>query len=148
MLLSSNGPSIIALTETEATIIAIYRSPSSSSPDDLIVFEAIRHVATAPGECRIVGDFNAPPLTGQIAHFPSPMCSIKTFLPMQSKNFFTPTTRFRMGYWPSVLNLVFTKFSDTVSAIKLLAPLGPSHLDFTIHTSPYNQGLNGATINE
>ncbi len=70
MLISSNGPSIIALTETEATIIAIYRSPNSTSPDELIVFKAIRHVATAPGECRIVGDFYAPAVDWSNGTFP------------------------------------------------------------------------------
>ncbi len=31
-----------------------------TSSDDLLVLHAIRHVATVPGECLTVGDFNAP----------------------------------------------------------------------------------------
>ncbi len=36
------------------------RSPTSTLSDDLLILQAIRYVATAPGECLIVGYFNDP----------------------------------------------------------------------------------------
>ncbi len=38
-----------------------------------------------------------------------------------------PPTRFREGYNPLVLELVFTKYPDDVSSVQMLAPLGKSY---------------------
>ncbi len=71
---------------SQTTILAVYRSSNSTSSNDLLVLQAIRHVATTPGECLFVSDL-PPPLTGQIAHVQNLMGSIKTFSPLQKKNF-------------------------------------------------------------
>ncbi len=102
----------------------------TTTSDDLLFLHAIRHVATAPGECLIVGDFNTSAVDWPYRTCPKSDGFDKNFRTTAEEKIIyqsiTQPTRFRMGNRPSVLDLVFTKFSDTVPAIKLLAPLGSS----------------------
>ncbi len=105
-----------------------------------------------------------PPLTGQIAHVPNLMGSIKAFSPLQRKFLYQSIpqpTCFRIGKRPSVFDLVLPEFPDTVPAIILLTPLGNSDhallsVTFDFHDSHepahprakwcYNEQLKDAVV--
>ncbi len=98
------------------------------------------------------------PFIGHIALVPNLVGSIKLSYYCGEKFLYqsiTQPTRFRMGNRPSVLDLVFTKFPNIVSAIKywhlwgiVITHYYPSHVVFLIHTSPHVRELNGATMSE
>ncbi len=48
----------ISALSSPKSILAFYGYPNSTSLDDLLVLKAIRHVATAPGECLNIGDWS------------------------------------------------------------------------------------------
>ncbi len=122
--------STISAFPSQTTILAVYRSPNCISSDNLLVLQAIRHDATAPGECLIVGDFNALAVDWSNRTCPKSDGIDKNLLTTAEEEFLyqsiTKPTRFQLGNRPSVFDIVFTKFPNTVSAIKLLAPLGNS----------------------
>ncbi len=76
----------------------------------------------------MVGDFSAPAVERSNCTCPKSDGIDKNLLTTAEEEShyqsITKPTRFRLGNRPSVLDIVFTKFPDTVSAIKLLAPLG------------------------
>ncbi len=50
----------ISTFPSQTSTLAVYRNSNSVSPDDFLVLRVILLVATALGECLIVGDFNTP----------------------------------------------------------------------------------------
>ncbi len=50
----------ISTFPSQTSTLAVYRNPNSTSSYDFLVLQAIQHVATALGECLIVGDFYTP----------------------------------------------------------------------------------------
>ncbi len=103
----------------QTTVLVVYRSPNSTTSENLLGIQVIRRAATAPEVCLIVGDFNAPAVGD------------KNLLTNAEEEFLyqsiTQPIRFLMENQPLVLDLVLTKFPDTISTIRLLPALGNRH---------------------
>ncbi len=111
----------ISTFPSQTTILAVYRSSNSTSSGDLLVLQPIWHIATAPGECVIVGDFNAVAVDWSNRTCPKYDGLDKNLLTTAEEEFLyqsiTLPTCFRMGNRTSVLDLVFTKFSSLSNII-------------------------------
>ncbi len=154
----------ISTFPSQTTILVVYRSTNSNSSDGLLAIQAIRHVANAPGGCRIAGNFNAPVFDWSNRACPKSDGFDKTLSPLQRKflNHSIPQpTRFQIGKRPSVFDLVLLEFPDTVPAIILLTPLGnsdhaPLSVTFDFHDSHeptrprakwcYNEQMKAAVV--
>jgi hypothetical protein len=124
-------------------IILVYRSPSSCPPDDKRLLESLEHCATSFTNILILGDFNAPSVNWQVpaSHESN---TFDSRLKVVSENLFLfqmvlEPTRFRKSQNPSLLDLVFSSYPDSISEIQIAPPFGKSDhsvlLFSTIHTT-------------
>ncbi len=77
----------ISTFPSQTTKLVVYRSPTSTTSDDLHLLQAIRHVATALGECLTVSDFNAPAVDWSNRTCPKPDGFAKNLLTTAVENF-------------------------------------------------------------
>ncbi len=106
----------------------------------LFIFQAIRQVPIALGECPILGDFHAPAVDWSNRTGPKSDGFDKNLPTTAGSLLYSPHIR-SIGNRALVLDLVFIKFPDTVLATKLLAHLeivimyyDPSILAYMINT--------------
>ena len=133
-----SGPSLVTaniqavsckiLTEPcSVNITCVYRSPSSSTDEDLNLLQFLRDQAT--GNFVIVGDFNAPDVDwtamwSQCGGFGRDMLRLvgDNLLVQHVQS----PTRWRVGQRPSLLDLVFTQGPNDVERLAITPPLGRS----------------------
>ncbi len=120
--------------ECQAKMIAwtlhVYRSPCSTESDDDIVLWVLREVARLHGEYLILGDYNAPHVNWLMRSCSMTNSFSNQLLTAADEEFLhqavTSPTRYRTGQLPSILDLVFFKYSSSIHSINHLVPLGKS----------------------
>ncbi len=102
----------------------------STKSDDDIVLRVLQTVARLHGECLILGDFNAPHFNWLTRSCSMANSFSNKLLTAADEEFLhqaaTSPTRYRTGQLPSMLDLVFSKYSSSIHSINHLAPLGKS----------------------
>ncbi len=109
-------------------VLVVYRSPTASATDDSSLFKALEYAAGLREECLILGDFNGPNVDWD-NYLPDFENSFEAGLIDVADDLFLhqhimSPIRFRTGQNPSLLDLVFTKFPDSITAIEIEPPLG------------------------
>ncbi len=119
-----------ALTSRHITVVLVYRSPCSTESDDDIVLCVLLTVARLLGECLTLRDFNAPHVNWLTRSCSMANSFSNKLLTAADEEFLhqavTSPTRYRTGKLPSILDLVFSKYSRSIHFINHLAPLGKS----------------------
>ncbi len=111
-------------------MLPVYRSPCSTESDDDIVLRVLRTVARLHGECLILGDFNDPHVNWLTRSCSMANSFSNKLLTAADEEFLHQAvmspTRYRTGQLPSILDLVFSKYSSSIHSINHLAHLGKS----------------------
>ncbi len=105
----------------------ICKSCSTESNDD-IVLRVLRTVAWLHVECLILGDFNAPHVNWLTRSCSMANSFSNKLLTAADEEFLyqalTSLTRYRTGQVPSILDLVYSKYSSSIHFINQIATLG------------------------
>ena len=114
---------------SELIVCNVYRSPNSSSENDISLSECITRVNSYNCRKILVGDFNFPVINWQDWTVSSTSTSAGNFLSCLRKNFLfqhvDQPTRARGSQTPHALDLVITD-EDFISDIEYLSPVGKS----------------------
>ena len=120
----------IPLQNNSLNIMALYRSPTTSEEDNELLLKNIESIAERNEDCIVLGDFNAPSVNWNAMSCPSQNTFDAKLLNVIEDSFLfqcvTENTRFRTSQIPSLLDLIFVKYPDLVSDVKILPPLGRS----------------------
>jgi hypothetical protein len=108
----------------------IYRSPSSSTEDDVFLSNLLQRIHDLNySHLLILGDFNCPTINWRTLS--SPNCGLapillSTTVSLGWHQHSLHPTRFRTGQRPSVLDLIFTNEREMIDEVTTLSPLGKS----------------------
>ncbi len=119
-----------SLPSRHITVKLVNRSPCSTESDDDIVLRVFRTVARLRRECLILEDFNALHVNW-LTRSCSMANSFSNKLRTAADEEFlhqavTSPTRYKAGQVPSILNLVFSKYSSSIHSINHLTLLDKS----------------------
>ncbi len=109
-------------TQPSLPVLSVYRSPSASAPADIHLFQSIQYVSNQQNDCVILGDFNVPQIDWTV-NLPISEGSYEFALVdaidgnMLIQHVRTPT-RFRSEQEPSLLDLVLTKYPDSITELQ------------------------------
>ncbi len=113
-----------SLPSRHITVLLVYRSPGSTEADDDIVLRVLRTVARLHGECLILGNFYALHVNWLTWSCAMANSFSNKLLNAADEEFLhqavTSPTRYRTGQLTSILDLVFSKYSNSIHSINHL----------------------------